>query len=75
MSSNQQVSPQFGQFLTERRTSNGRESPSTLTPASDGFDTWWQKTFAVHTAVVAQASALVRAHRRFRTAGVPAPRL
>jgi hypothetical protein len=31
--------------------------------AADGFDIWWKKTFAQHTAMVAQASALMRTHR------------
>jgi hypothetical protein len=37
--------------------------------AADGFDLWWKKTFAQHTAVDAQASALMRAHRRVSSAG------
>jgi len=36
--------------------------------AADGFDMWWNKTFAQHTAVVAQASALMRAHLRVSSA-------
>ena len=32
--------------------------------ANDVFNIWWQKTAAQHTAVVAQASALIRVHRR-----------
>jgi hypothetical protein len=32
--------------------------------ANDCFNIWWQKTAAQHTAVVAQASALIRVHRR-----------
>jgi len=39
-----------------------------MIPASsltiDGFNTWWQKTFALHTAMTAEASALMRTHRR-----------
>jgi hypothetical protein len=32
--------------------------------AADGFNIWWQKTGAQHTDVVAQASDLIRLHRR-----------
>ena len=32
--------------------------------ASDGFHIWWNKNLAQHTAVVAQASDLIRVHRR-----------
>jgi acyl-CoA reductase-like NAD-dependent aldehyde dehydrogenase len=64
MNSYQQLNPQCGQLFTERKRLNDRESHPNLNPAADGFDTWWQKTFAQHTAMVAQASALMRAHRR-----------
>ena len=37
--------------------------------ASDGFDIWWRKTFAQHTAVVEQAYALMRAHRQSSSTG------
>ena len=30
----------------------------------DGFNIWWQKIFAQHTAIAAEASALMRAHSR-----------
>jgi len=36
--------------------------------AVSGFDNWWHKTFAQHTAVIAKASALMRAHRRVSAA-------
>jgi hypothetical protein len=64
MSSHQQFNSQFGQLFTARERLNDRQSHLNLNPAADGFDTWWQKTFAEHTAVVAQASALMRTHRR-----------
>jgi len=38
--------------------------------ANSGFDIWWQKTFAQHTAVFAEASALVRAHRGIGSASL-----
>jgi hypothetical protein len=45
-------------------------NPSSVT---DGFDIWWQKTFAQHMAVVAEMSALVLAHRRNGSAGRTRP--
>jgi len=36
--------------------------------AADGFDVWWRKTFAQHTAMAAEASALMLAHRRVGSA-------
>jgi hypothetical protein len=37
--------------------------------AADGFDIWWQKISAKHIAMTAEASALMRAHRRVSLAG------
>jgi len=42
---------------------------SNLNLAADGFNIWWNKTVAQHTAVVAQASALVRAYRHVSSDG------
>jgi hypothetical protein len=47
---------------------NDRQSHPNLNPVADDFDTWWQKTFAQHTALVAQASSLMRAHQRVSVA-------
>jgi hypothetical protein len=47
----------------------GKQSHPDLNLGADGFDLWWKRTFAQHTAVVAQASALMRAHRRVSSAG------
>jgi len=52
-----------------QNTPRGKQFHPDLNSASDGFDLWWKKTFAQHTAVVAEASALVRAHRRVRSVG------
>jgi hypothetical protein len=68
MNSYQQLNPQRGQLLTGRQRLNDRQSHPNLNPASDGFESWWQRTFAQHTAVAAQASALMRAHRQFSAA-------
>jgi hypothetical protein len=35
---------------------------------TDGFDFWWQTTSARHVALTAEASALIRAHRRANSA-------
>jgi hypothetical protein len=64
----QQLNPQCGQLRTARQRLNDRQSHPNLNPAADGYDSWWQKTFAHHTAVVAQASALMRAHRQVSAA-------
>jgi len=55
-------------FATQKRLGEKRSHPD-LSLAADGFDIWWKKTFAQHTAVVAQASALMRAHRRAGSVG------
>jgi hypothetical protein len=54
-------------FTAQNKPSRTRSQPD-LNLAADGFDLWWEKTFAQHTAVVAQASALMRAHRRVSSA-------
>jgi phage-related tail protein len=66
MNSYQQLNPQCGQLFIARKSLNGRQSQPN--PAADGFETWWQKTFAQHSAMVAQASALMRAHQRVSAA-------
>jgi acyl-CoA reductase-like NAD-dependent aldehyde dehydrogenase len=58
------LNPQSGQLFTARKRLDDRQSHPNLNPAAYGFDTWRQKTFAFHTAVVAQTSTLMRAHRR-----------
>jgi len=50
-------------FTTQKAPSEKQSHPD-LSLGADGFDIWWNKTFAQHTAVLAQASALMRAHRR-----------
>jgi len=50
-------------FTARQKPSEKRLHPD-LNLTADGFDIWWKKTFAQHTAMVAQASALMRAHRR-----------
>jgi hypothetical protein len=47
-----------------RRTLNHQQVHSIQGSATDGFDIWWQKTFAQHTAMAAELSALMRADRR-----------
>lgn len=57
------VDLQGAQFHVARRMQSDRPFHPTLHLAADGFDIWWNKTLVQHTAVVAQASALMRAHR------------
>jgi hypothetical protein len=64
MNSYQQLNPRCDRLVPARNRLNGRQSHPNLDPAADGFDNWWQKTFAQHSAVVAQASTLMRALRR-----------
>jgi hypothetical protein len=52
-----------------RNKSIGKQFHPDLNLSADGFDVWWKKTFAQHAAVVAQASALMRAHRRVSSVG------
>jgi hypothetical protein len=35
------------------------------------FDIWWQRVFADHTVMAAQASALMRAHRQIGASSEP----
>ena len=68
MDSHQQFDSQCGQLFTSRKGLNDRQLHPNLNPATDGLNIWWQKTFAQHSAVVARASALMRAHRRVSAA-------
>jgi hypothetical protein len=55
--------PNGAPFAPRKRVSE-KHLPSNLDLSADGFDTWWNRTFAQHTAVIAQASALMHAHQR-----------
>jgi len=55
-------------FATQKKQGEKQSHPD-LNLAADGFDIWWNKTFAQHTAVLAQASALMHAHRRVSSTG------
>lgn len=55
---------QPSQRFAVRKPLSSQQFHSNQGPATDGFDIWWQKTFAQHVAVVAEASALMRAHQR-----------
>ncbi len=55
--------------FTARNKPSDKQFHPDLKVAADGFDVWWNKTFAQHAAVVAQASALMRAHRRVSSHG------
>jgi len=47
-----------------RKRSCDNQPRSSLDHSAEGFDIWWNRTFARHAAVVAQASALKRAYQR-----------
>jgi hypothetical protein len=58
--------PDHALFAARRRLSD-KQHPSNLDVSADGFIIWWNKTFARHIDVIAQASALVRAHQDSNT--------
>jgi hypothetical protein len=64
MSTQQQFDPQCGQPSARSNRPNGQQFHPKLTLSTDGFETWWNKTYAQHTAAIAQADQLVRAIRR-----------
>jgi len=47
-----------------RKEPNEQHTLPNSTLSAAGFNIWWQKTFAQHAAMAAEASALMRAHRR-----------
>ena len=63
----QGVNSTIGGRIAPTNTPNSTKIRPVHDAANDGFNIWWQKTAAQHTAVVAQASALIRAHRRFNS--------
>ena len=65
----QGMNPPGDIHFATRKDPSGRQLHPVLNLAADGFDIWWNKTFAQHTAVVAQASALMRAHQRVSSVG------
>ena len=65
----QGFNPPGDTLFAARRRPNDKQLHPDLDLAAEGFDIWWKKTFAQHAAVVAQASALMRAHRRGSSVG------
>jgi hypothetical protein len=66
-----QVSKPLGDIpFAPRDYPGARRFRADLNQDFDGFDNWWNKTLAQQTAVVAQASSLMRAHRRANSPGV-----
>jgi hypothetical protein len=68
MNLRQQFKPQGSELPAARDKVIEQQFYPNMNLASDGFEIWWHKTFAQHTAMVAQASALMRAHRRVSAA-------
>jgi hypothetical protein len=56
-------------FAVRKLQDEARAIPTPTLPTS-GFNIWWQKTFAQHTAMAAEAYALMRADRRVSSAGL-----
>jgi hypothetical protein len=51
-------------IIATRRRPIDKQYVSDLDLSTDGFNIWWNKTFARHTKVVADAWALMRTHQR-----------
>jgi hypothetical protein len=54
----------IGGRIAPTNTPNSTKTHRAHHAANDGFNIWWQETTAQHRTVVAQASALIRIHRR-----------
>jgi hypothetical protein len=61
------ANPLFNQsdnvLLTKQKRQDQEQLPPNFDLCSDGFNLWWNRTIARHTAVIAQASELIRTHR------------
>jgi hypothetical protein len=60
----QGVNSTIGGRTTSTNKSNYNKTHQAQDVAYDAFIVWWNKILAQHTAVIAQASAFVRLHRR-----------
>jgi len=60
----QQSNPRCGQLSAARNWLNDPRLRPSFNINVGSFDIWWQRVFAHHAVMAAQASALVRAHRR-----------
>lgn len=54
----------IGRRINPSKPRNSPKTHAMHVAANDGFNIWWQEAAAQHTTVVAQASALIRIHRR-----------
>jgi hypothetical protein len=60
----QNVNLQPGQLSAARNTPNDQWLHPCLNINAGSLDCWWQRVFAHHAVMAAQADALIRAHRR-----------
>jgi hypothetical protein len=60
----QQLSRKCLQPSTAHHGLDHKSSLPSLDLTLETFDVWWQRVFAQHVVLAAQASALIRAHRR-----------
>jgi len=60
----QQFNPQCGQLSAAQIRPNDQRPHPSLNLTVESFDIWWQRINAHHAVMAAQASALMRAHRR-----------
>jgi hypothetical protein len=63
-----EVNAKGSQPCAVRKKPNDQHINPISSLAADGFDIWWQKTFAQHSAMASEASALMRTHRRLSSA-------
>lgn len=63
MNAHQGFDPQGAQFHVARKKQSVQPFHPTPYLTADGFDIWWNRTLAQNSAVVAQASARLRADR------------
>jgi hypothetical protein len=60
-------------FVTQKKLKDLEMIPNPG-PATDGFNTWWQKTEAQNMAMISEASDLMNAHQRISVARQPCTR-
>ena len=68
MNANQEFNAQRSLLLGARKKLDDQYVIPNSSLAAGGFNIWWQKTFAQHTAMAAEASALMRTHSRVSSA-------
>ncbi len=68
MTAYQELGQECTRLCTSQKKLGAQKLHLNPSVSADGFDRWWKRTFALNTAVLAQASSLMRAHRRISSA-------